>query len=392
MLFSSVAATWGSGRAGGYAAANAFLDALADSRRARGLAATSVAWGLWGGGGMAGRRRPRPSCSGGGCGSMDPGLAVAARWRRSWTAARRSVTVADVDWARFAPAFTVAPAQPADRRPARGPAGAGAAEAAARPGAAAAGHALAQRLAGPAAGRAGPAAAELVRAEAAAVLGHASPEAVEAGRGVPGPGVRLADRGGAAEPAGRGHRAAAARHAGVRLPDAAGGRRSSLRAQIAGMPAAAASADRGPRRWRASRSRSWGWAAGIPGGVPGPEDLWELLAGRHRRDRRASPPTGAGTSTGCTTPTGPGTSYARQAGSWHDAGEFDAGFFGISPREALAMDPQQRLLLEVCWEALERAGIDPAVAARQPDRGVRRGGYVRVRRGRWRRRSPRATC
>ena len=43
----------------------------------------------------------------------------------------------------------------------------------------------------------------------------------------------------------------------------------------------------------------------------------------------------------------------------HEAGEFDAGFFGISPREALAMDPQQRLLLEVCWEALERAGIDP---------------------------------
>src|SRR5436189_32058 len=26
---------------------------------------------------------------------------------------------------------------------------------------------------------------------------------------------------------------------------------------------------------------------------------------------------------------------------------------------AVAMDPQQRLLLEICWEALERAGIDP---------------------------------
>jgi amino acid adenylation domain-containing protein len=39
---------------------------------------------------------------------------------------------------------------------------------------------------------------------------------------------------------------------------------------------------------------------------------------------------------------------------------FDARFFGYTPREAELMDPQQRLFLECAWEALERAGYDPA--------------------------------
>jgi polyketide synthase 5 len=59
----------------------------------------------------------------------------------------------------------------------------------------------------------------------------------------------------------------------------------------------------------------------------------------------------------------PGRSVSKWGAFLDDVAGFDADFFGISEREATAIDPQHRLLLETSWEAIEHAGMDPAVVA-----------------------------
>ncbi|WP_262699914.1 MULTISPECIES: type I polyketide synthase [Streptomyces] len=371
ILFSSAAGVFGGAGQGNYAAANAFLDALAEHRRAGGLPATSLAWGLWAEpGGMAG----------------DLDEAELARLQRGGIAAITADQGRELfDLANATDSALLVP-MPLDLAALRAQASAGMLpplfrglvrvppRRAAQSAAAAKDGALAQQLAG----AASDAEAEaivlgLVRTQVAAVLGYAGPEAVDPQRAFSEVGfdsltaVELRNRLTAVS--------------GVRLPatlifdyPTPAALAAYLRAEAQGSqedaaaPVAAATAhDDDPIAIVAMSCR-------FPGGVTSPEDLWKLVT--DGADAITDMPTDRGwdiESLYDDDPDQQGTSYARNGGFLHDAHHFDPVFFGISPREALAMDPQQRLLLETTWEAFERAGIDPATV-----RGSRTGVYTGV--------------
>ncbi|MFF1465894.1 SDR family NAD(P)-dependent oxidoreductase, partial [Streptomyces sp. NPDC058330] len=180
VMFSSIAATWGSGLQAGYAAANSFLDALAESRLARGLAATSVAWGPWGGGGMT-DAEGATQMQRRGLRLIEPDQAIQAL-AQALDGQDQLITVVDVDWTRFAPPFTVRRPSPLIESLPEVIEALAAMETDGGSAGTEAGSALAERLAGLSRVEQDRMLTDLVRVEAAAVLGHASADDIEADR------------------------------------------------------------------------------------------------------------------------------------------------------------------------------------------------------------------
>ncbi|MFF8732863.1 SDR family NAD(P)-dependent oxidoreductase, partial [Streptomyces sp. NPDC015171] len=364
VLFSSGATAWGSNGLTSYAGANAYLDALAQHRRARGLTATSIAWGAWDGGGMVDASMASEFAKLG-VTLMEPRLAVTALVQ-AVEHDETHVVVGGIDWTRFAPAFTLSRPRPLLR---------GLPE-------------VTELLAAGTEDRPdtdvsalrtellelSPAEQErllvrLVRTEAGAVLGHTDAEGVEEDRAFKEIGF---DSVTAVELRNRLNAATRMRLPATLVFDYPNPRALAdhLRTELVGDRAAAAPPAVAPSPVTDDPIAIVSMSCRLPGGVTSPEDLWTLLV--EGRDALVDFPADRGWNLDALLsddPDAPGTTYVRKGGFLHGVADFDAGFFGINPREALAMDPQQRLLLETSWEVFERAGIDPT-SLRGKDVGV----------------------
>ncbi|MEU8082775.1 type I polyketide synthase [Micromonospora sp. NPDC049101] len=360
VLFSSIAALWGSGNHAAYAAANAHLDALAERRRADGFPATSIAWGIWDAYNdwdslsAADRKTITDRARAQGLPLLDPDAACVAL-RQILDRDETSVAVADVDWPTFTTLFTASRPSPLLAEIPEALTEAEPPEGNDRDT-----SALLARLRGMSPADRDRELTDLVRAQAAAVLGHGAdtdvpPERVFRDLGFDSlTSVDLRNRLGAAT----GLRlpatltfdyptpAALAAHLHERCFGADGAD------QVAVAPVTVDSAE---------PIAIIGMACRLPGDVSSPEELWQLLT--EGRDAITPFPRDRGWDVDGLfdpDPAATGKTYSRDGGFLADAAGFDAGFFGVAPREATAMDPQQRLVLEVSWEAMERAGIAPA--------------------------------